>query len=172
MVEAIDSRPIAEETTRQLGLHATPQALLSRLTVEQIQDTQFIQLYFEDPNPKRAQSVVNTICQVSSERISQEVGANNATAKVWETATLPNAPVSPHPVRNGLVALGLGLMIGLGLVFMLEHLSNSWRSPEEVERILGVPALGIIPAFEAAKSKQRRAKDRMIKSGASTKPRL
>ena len=100
--------------------------------------------------------VVNAIADVSSERISQaSTGANNLTATVWERATVPSTPVRPDPVRNGLLALGLGLMLGMGLVFLLEHLDDSWRSPEEVERVSGIPTFGVIPNFEAAKSRRK-----------------
>jgi capsular polysaccharide biosynthesis protein len=152
MVEAIDSRPVAEEAIRQLGLQMTPEELSSNLTIEQIEATQFIRLYYQDQDPQRAQMVVNTLADVSSERIAQaSASANDITATVWEYATVPGAPVSPDPVRNGLVALGLGLMLGLGLAFLLEYLDDSWRSPEEVAQVSGIPTFGVIPRFETAK---------------------
>jgi capsular polysaccharide biosynthesis protein len=154
MVEAINSRPMAEEVIRQLGLQMTPGDLLGNLTIEQIETTQFIQLYYQDQDAQRAQSVVNTLADVSSERIAQaSASGSDITATVWEYATLPDAPVSPDPVRNGLVALGLGLMLGVGLAFLLEYLDDSWRSPEEVARVSGIPTFGAIPRFEIAKRK-------------------
>jgi capsular polysaccharide biosynthesis protein len=56
--------------------------------------------------------------------------------------------VSPKPLRNGLLALVLGLMLGTGMAFLLEYLDHSWRSPEEAEQITGVPTVGIIPEFK------------------------
>jgi capsular polysaccharide biosynthesis protein len=156
MVEAINSRPVAEEVIRRLELRMTPGDLLGNLTIEQIETTQFIQLYYQDEDPQRAQKVVNTLADVSSERIAQaSASANDITATVWEYATVPDAPVSPDPVRNGLVALGLGLMFGVGLAFLLEYLDDSWRSPEEVALVSGIPTFGAIPRFETAKRKQR-----------------
>jgi capsular polysaccharide biosynthesis protein len=156
MVQAIDSRPVAEEVIRRQELQTSPANLLGNLTVEQIETTQFIQLYYEDSDPRRAQSVVNAFADVSSERIAEaSAGANNLTATVWERAVVPNAPVSPDPVKAGLIALALGLMLGLGLAFLLEYLDDSWRSPEEVERASGVPTFGVVPMFNAAKSKRK-----------------
>jgi capsular polysaccharide biosynthesis protein len=62
---------------------------------------------------------------------------------------VPDEPVSPNPVRNGILALALGLMLGVGLAFLLEYLDDSWRSPEEVEHITGVPTFGTIPEYKA-----------------------
>ena len=74
--------------------------------------------------------------------------ANAITATVWETAVLPEHPVKPNPLRNAAVALVLGTFLGLGLAFLLEYLDDSWNSPEEVERVSGIPTFGVIPEFE------------------------
>jgi capsular polysaccharide biosynthesis protein len=152
MVEAINSRPVAGEVIRQLGLQMAPRDLLDNLTIEQIGTTQFIQLYYQDQDPQRAQNVVNALADVSSDRIAEaSASGNDITATVWEYATVPSSPVSPNPVRNGLVALGLGLMLGLGLAFLLEYLDDTWRSPEEVAQVSGIPTFGAIPQFETPK---------------------
>lgn len=155
MAEAINSRPVADAVIREQNLNIQPDAFLSNMKVAQIPNTQFIKVDYEDPNPERAQRIANSIGDVFSNRISQiSPSANSITATVWERAVTPNKPVSPNPVRNGLLALALGLMLGLGLAFLLEHLDDSWRSPEEVERISGVPTFGIIPEFEVLQGRK------------------
>ncbi len=47
------------------------------------------------------------------------IGASAVTAKVWEPATLPETPVSPHPLRNGLLTLVIGLVLWAGTVVAL-----------------------------------------------------
>ena len=49
---------------------------------------------------------------MSSERISpiSAVGSK-FTATVWDKAAVPESPVSPHPLRNGLLTLGVGLVL-------------------------------------------------------------
>ena len=126
MVEAVNSRPVAREVIQRLGLQMAPEDLLDNLTIEQIEDTQFLLLSYRDTDPVRAQKIVNSVSDVSSERISEaNASANNITVTVWESATVPDTPVSPDPVRNGLLALGLGLMLGTGLAFLLEYFDNS-----------------------------------------------
>lgn len=157
VIVQIETRPVAEEVIRRLGLQASPQGVLENLTVEQIETTQVIQLSYSDTDPESAQQTVNSISEVASERVSEvRAGTSDIMATVVEPAVVPNAPVSPDPVRNGLLALGLGLMLGLGLVFLLEYLDDRWRSPEEVEQISGVPTFGVIPRFEAVKGKKKR----------------
>jgi capsular polysaccharide biosynthesis protein len=157
MVAAVDSRPVAEETIRQQGLQMDPQTLLDNLTVEQLEDTQFLQLTYSDSDPERAQEIVNAVSDVSTDKIAEaNASSTNITVMVWEHAAVPDAPISPDPVRNGLLALGLGLMLGVGLGFVLEFLDDHWRSPEEVEQVTGVPTLGIIREFKVAKNRKKK----------------
>ena len=150
MAEGVNSRPVAEAVIRQLNLQTTPEDLQKHLNVEQVRATQFIQVDFTDTSPERAQRVANAVGGAFSEQVSEvSPSANAVTATVWEQAELPGEPVSPKPVRNGLLALALGVMLGVALAFLLEYLDDSWRSPEEVEEISGMPTFGVIPEYKA-----------------------
>jgi capsular polysaccharide biosynthesis protein len=157
MAAAVDSRPVAEETIQRQGLQMNPQNLLDNLTVEQLEDTQFLQLTYSDTDPERAQEIVNAVSDVSSTKIAEaNASSSDITVMVWEYAAVPRAQISPDPVRNGLLALGLGLMLGVGLAFVLEFLDDHWRSPGEVEQVTGVPTLGIIREFKVAKNRKEK----------------
>lgn len=82
--------------------------------------------------------------------IAGGVGANNVF--IVDKATLPGAPSSPQLSRALLLSLVLGLAAAVGLTFVLEHLDDTLRSPEDVERALGYPTLGIIPNIGAGSS--------------------
>ena len=154
MVEAVQTRPIAEGVIGRLGLQMTPQELLDNLEAEQVHTSQFIQVNYEDASPQKAQLIANTVGDVFSERVSEvRTSANPITAKVWERAEAPEDPVGPDPLRIALAGLALGTMLGVALTFLLEHLKGGWRSPEEAERISGVPNLGVIPRFEMPKGR-------------------
>jgi capsular exopolysaccharide synthesis family protein len=156
MAEGVSSRPVAKAVIQQQNLRMSPDAFLEEhLRVQQVADTQFVQVDYRDPSPERAQRVANAVGEVFSKRVSEESPSANAiTATVWERAALPSEPVSPNPLRNGFLALVLGLMLGVGLALLLEYLDDSWRSPEEVEQISGVPTFGIISEFEAFKARK------------------
>jgi len=155
VLEAIESRPVAEETIQRLGLQMDSDELLLNLTTEQIGSTPFINVAYKDADPERAQEIANTVSQVSSERTSQvSTSANGVTVTIWEDAKVPTTPESPDPARNAILALALGLMFGIGLTFIMEYLDESWRSPDDVERVSGIPAFGIIPKFEIMKVKE------------------
>ena len=66
---------------------------------------------------------------------------------------VPEAPLSSPGswVRNGILGLILGAMLGAGLAILLELLNDRWRSPEEAERVSGVPTFGVVPEFASSR---------------------
>ena len=167
MVGGVSSRPVANAVIRQENLRMTTEEFLSHLSAEQEPNTQWIQVNYTDSSPERAQRVANAIGDVFSKQVSEvSPNANAITATVWERAVVPEAPVTPNPVRNGLLALVLGLIIGVGLAFLLEYLDDRWNSPEEMERVSGAPTFGIIPEFRGSKSqKEVSAAQSLLKTG-------
>ena len=155
MTQAVATRPVAEAVIDELNLDISSGEFLGNLSVAQITETQFIEVSYEDESPAKARQIADTVGTVFSEQVSEvSPSANSITATVWEEAALPGAPASPTPVRDGLIALILGGMLGIGLALLLEQLDDRWRSPEEVERVSGVPTFGIIPEFKAPKAKK------------------
>jgi tyrosine-protein kinase Etk/Wzc len=65
---------------------------------------------------------------------------------VLERAVPSYSPITPRKLQTLFLAAVVGLVIGLGLVFGLEYIDDSIRFPEEVQRDLGVPFLGVVPA--------------------------
>lgn len=62
----------------------------------------------------------------------------------------PASPISPQPIRNTALALVLGALLGIGLAFVRDHLDDTIRTTEDLDRIaLGeLPTIGLIPALE------------------------
>jgi capsular polysaccharide biosynthesis protein len=122
IVVAADSRPVAQEVIQRLNLRTTPEALLEDLEAQQIPDSLYIQISYTDPSPNRAQMVADTTGEVLSKQISEvSPDVNAVTARVWESAVEPTSPVSPNIVLNCLLAMVVGLALGLGLAFLLEY---------------------------------------------------
>jgi capsular polysaccharide biosynthesis protein len=148
MAEVVYTRTVAQAVIQDLDLHTYPAALLANMSVEQAAETQIIEVSYEDPSPEQAQRVATAIGRVFSQQVSEfSTSANAVSATVVEQAALPDNPVSPQPIRNGLLALMAGLVLGLVLAFLLEYRDDSWRSPEEAEQVSGVPTFAVIRQF-------------------------
>lgn len=77
-------------------------------------------------------------------------GERLSNVRIVDRALPPHTRFRPSYKLNGLLALLLGAGAGIGLAFFLEYLDRSLRTPEQVERVLQLPALGVVPAVGAA----------------------
>ena len=75
--------------------------------------------------------------------LSGLVRTNNV--RIMDLAVPNPAPVKPRPVANLALALFVGLMLGVAAAVGAEALDNTIKSQEEVEAVLGVPVLGMLP---------------------------
>lgn len=153
---AITTRPVAEGVVQRLNLSMPPEQIQGGVEAEVVGTSQFIEVSYEDTDPDRAQQVANTLGEVFSQQVADiSSDNNNITATVWEKA-VSSYLVGPSMMRNALLAVVLGLMIGVGLAFLLDYFDDDWKSPEEVERIAGVATLGTVPTFRAKAPKSKR----------------
>ena len=65
---------------------------------------------------------------------------------VVDYAITPDGPIGPNRTRTVLIALFLSLGMGVGFALLLEYLDDTVHSTEEVERLLHLPALAVIPS--------------------------
>ncbi|CAH9018320.1 GumC family protein [Candidatus Nitrosacidococcus sp. I8] len=75
--------------------------------------------------------------------VSGGIGSNNIS--VVDPPKIPIDPYKPKITLNTLLAMFLGLFGGIGLAFLFEHLDDTLKHSEEIEKALGLHTLGIIP---------------------------
>jgi polysaccharide biosynthesis transport protein len=70
-------------------------------------------------------------------------------AELAQPATVPSSPTSPKPVRNGLLGGVIGLVLGLGLAFLIDRLDRRIKDVGELKETYGLPVLGAVPEIRA-----------------------
>ncbi len=85
------------------------------------------------------QQLVNARTQLNVLKSEQD-----GDAQVVQTSSAPTSPSSPNPKRDGLVGLLLGLLVGAGLVSVLQRRDRKLRTVDEVEQIYGARVIGTI----------------------------
>jgi len=98
-------------------------------------------------------STVNTSYQNVARRIEEielaiATGSKANNLFVIDRALDPQRPVRPRKVLNLALGAALGLLLGVGLAFLLEHLDDTVKGKEDVEALLGYPVLGFLPRVE------------------------
>lgn len=79
-------------------------------------------------------------------------GERLSNIRVVDRALPPGARFRPSYTENLRLSLLFGCAFGIAVAFLLEYLDRSLRSPEQVEKILRLPALGVIPAVHSSRS--------------------
>jgi capsular exopolysaccharide synthesis family protein len=147
----------AVETERAL------EALMEKTKREAI-DLSKIEVEYR-PFSRAAQETSKVFSLISQRRkeinLTEVMRTNNV--RILEHAVLPTSPVRPKPVQNLAIAAMVGLGLGIGLAFLIEALDNTLKTQADVENLLGVPVLGLIPIIgsgQEAKEDPSRIRDR------------
>jgi capsular exopolysaccharide synthesis family protein len=77
--------------------------------------------------------------------VSAGVRASNV--RIVDAAQVPKGPVKPRVVLNLALGIILGAALGIGLALFQEYLDNTLKTPDEVEKLLRLPALGLLPDY-------------------------
>jgi uncharacterized protein involved in exopolysaccharide biosynthesis len=76
-------------------------------------------------------------------------GLENSNVRIVEEATAPGAPIRPRKAWNLGLSIVAGLVLAFGVAFALEYLDTTVKTPDDVERYLGLAVIGVVPAFQA-----------------------
>ena len=99
------------------------------------------------------QLYINLLNSLESVRLSRM--QNTPTVTQIEPATLPRSPISPKPFTNAATTGAVGLMIAAGIVFLVEYLDDTVKTPEQVEEALGLTVLGYVSDVPKTKGEDR-----------------
>ena len=74
-------------------------------------------------------------------------GLENSNVRIIQEATVPTAPIRPRKAWNLGVSIVVGLILAVGVAFGIEFLDTTVKTPDDVERYLGLAVIGIVPVF-------------------------
>ena len=144
--ELIKTRVVADKVIGNMNLPITYDQFRSKVNVSLVKDTEIIKIQVNDNNPTLATEIANETAAVFMATVQEIMKVENV--QVIDKAQVPTNQVSPRPMLNIAIAGVLGLMLGIFIAFLIEFLDNSIKTPEDVEKYLGVPVLGTIPKVE------------------------
>ncbi|MFJ7728179.1 YveK family protein [Neobacillus sp. NPDC097160] len=152
----IKDSTILDKVVKELGLAQSAEGLAGQITVSSVDNSQVVSISVTDTDPNRAADIANKTARVFKQEIKTIMNFDNV-------RILSDAKVNPWPInqsQNKLIIIGFiaGLVIGIGLVFLLDSLDDSLRSEREVEEMLGLPVLGRVPKMHKRNLKKKNFK--------------
>ena len=141
--EIITSNDVLSEVIKDEKLNMTEAELAKMISVDIPTDTRLISISVKAKTGQDAQVLANKVREVASKKIKNVTKVEDVTT--LEEAKLPESPSSPNIKLNVLLGAVLGAFLAVVGVLVREILDDRVRRPEDVEDVLGMTLLGIIP---------------------------
>jgi succinoglycan biosynthesis transport protein ExoP len=85
-------------------------------------------------------------------------GLRSSNIRVVDPAMVPTYPARPAKTRNIVLSIVVGLVGGIGLALLREYMDNTVKSPDDIETLVRLPSLAVVPAFSESNGDRPRSK--------------
>lgn len=134
---------VKDRLESEYDLDKTVSELKGAIQVQQSQNSQMFSIVATDTKPVDAEHIVNTTAKVFQENAKDVLDVDKIS--IISNAQASMTPVSPNNKLNLAIGLVLGMMVGVGLAFLLELLDRTVKDSRFVAENLGFTILGSVP---------------------------
>lgn len=135
--------PLLRQVISNLRLNVTVEVLANEVVATPLGNTELVEVVVDDASP-------TTAAQIDNALMTTYVAQGLDSITVAAPASVPTTPASPHPTLNTVLGGGVGLVVGLNLVAILEYLDQGLDNSAHVATRLGLPCLGIVPRYRVS----------------------
>lgn len=144
--EVITSNEVLSSVIDQENLSLSTSELSNMISVSIPTDTRVISISVEDTDAQEASDIANTIREVAAEKIKSVTKVDDVTT--LEAAEVASKPSSPNIKRNAALGALVGGFLAIVGILVLEVLDDRVHRPEDVEEVLGMTLLGVVPDID------------------------
>ena len=156
----VTSRPVTGQVITNLDLNLSHEQLVKQIKVDNPTDTRILTISVEDTDPYMAKSIADEFASVASARMAEIM--DSAPPNIVEEAYLPTQKTKPSITKNTMIGGLAGVFLAGAIILVLFVMNDAIKTPEDVEKYLGLNTLATIPVFEgetgAKKKKSKRKK--------------
>lgn len=143
--EIAKSRAILNTVIKKYDLDTTVKKLEKDVTINPVEDTELLQLTFKNGDAAMSAAVVNEIGNEFQLKVREVMNFQNI--KIVEPAEIPKEPLPKKRALILAISLVLSVMLGAMAAFVVEFFFCKLRKPKDIEKILGISMLGMVPDF-------------------------
>lgn len=156
-VELVKSRTVLTQVISELNLDMGTGELADMISVETPSDSRIINITVTNPDAYLAKDIANNVRSVAAEHICNVMDLE--AVNVVDEANIPTSPSSPNVLKNTVIGVLLGILLAM-VIIVISYLSDdTLKTPDDVERYLGVSVLSSIPVLESEdKGKKKKKK--------------
>ncbi|MCQ2963881.1 Wzz/FepE/Etk N-terminal domain-containing protein [Streptococcus sp.] len=141
--EVITSSEVLASVIDQEKLSMSAGQLSGEISVNIPTDTRVISISVTDTDAQRACDIANTVREVAAEKIKAVTKVDDITT--LESATKASHPSSPNVKKNAAIGFLAGAFVAIVGILVAEALDDRVRRPEDIEEVLGLTLLGVVP---------------------------
>lgn len=142
--DIVKSSAILEKVIEQNGLNMSVDELYEKVAVESSEESQIFEIIVKDEQLAEAILIANSTAKVFQTEIQKLMDVNNVSILTAAIAKSDQKPIQPTPMLNMTIAGIIGLMVGVGIAFLLGYLDNTLKSEKDVREYLNIPVVGTI----------------------------
>ena len=147
--EIILSQDVLEKVVADQKLRMDAKTLGRKVQVTVPADTRIVSISVRDGVPEEASRIANALREVAAEKIIAVTRVSDVTT--LEEARPALSPSSPNIRRNTILGVGAGAGLVFFVVLLVELLDDRVKRPEDIEEIMHISLLGVIPNLEKLK---------------------
>ena len=155
--QIIKSRRVLDRVIEDLELDMEASDLSKKVSVANETDTELLKITVSDKDPELAAEIADDIAKVFSEDIVDIYNIKNVS--IIDKALVSDVPYNIKLVKDAIIFGVLGIVLGLGLIFVMFYFDTTIKSSEEIQEKIGLPILGIVPATDNGKKLKSRRKN-------------
>lgn len=141
--EVIETNDLVQKAIDKEGLKMTSKEVLKGLTVTPRVDTQILEIKYTNTDKALSKDIVDSITNEFIKSSTELIP--NGDVKIIESVKTPINPISPNKEVNISIAFLIGLIISIILSFFIEAMNNTIKTNDQLEQILALPVIGVIP---------------------------
>ncbi|HEL1748402.1 TPA: capsular biosynthesis protein CpsC [Streptococcus suis] len=138
--EIILSQDVLSQVVSELSLEDN---LKEKVSVSIPVDTRIVSITVRDSNPNEAARIANSLRSFAAQKIIEVTKVSDVTT--LEEAVPAEEPSTPNTKRNILLGLLAGSILATGLVLVMEILDDRVKRPQDIEEVMGLTLLGVVP---------------------------
>ena len=147
--EIILSQDVLEKVVADQNLTIDAKTLGRKVSVTVPADTRIVSISVRDGKPEESSRIANALREVAAQKIISVTRVSDVTT--LEEARPATSPSSPNIRRNTMMATIAGVGIVIVIVLLVELLDDRVKRPEDIEEVMHISLLGVIPNLEKLK---------------------
>lgn len=144
--EAFKTKNLMRKAIENVNEDVSVLEALNNSQVVVVSDTQILQLKYVSDSREEAYNMIYGLTEEFM-KMSKTL-YSNGNVQIIQQPIVPDSPISPNKTMNIAIGFMLGLMLGVGIVFLKEFMKNTFGNKEDLECVLNIPCLGAIPNIE------------------------